>query len=172
LWVTGRALTGLEASVELGLVEGARLMDRALLRKKVRLGALQAALDRTAGGHGTGMARRLLELAAGGARSEAERLATGGLGAAAIGGWSANHEVMLPGWGRVILDIAFPQLRLAIEIDGWAYHRDVDQFRRDGLRQNAIVVGGCRVLRVTWHELVENLAGFLDTVRRAMLLAS
>src|ERR1700759_1874900 len=78
LWVTGRALTVLEAAVEMGLVEGARLMDRALLRARVSLAGLHSALAMTAGRDGTTAARRLLALADGGARSEAERVASAG----------------------------------------------------------------------------------------------
>lgn len=170
--VTARSLTVLEASIDLGLIDGARLMDRALLRSRVTVEGLEGALFRTAGRHGTRLGRRLLELAAGGARSEAERVATGGLLSAGIGGWVANHRVVFPGWGPAVLDIGFPEVKLAVEIDGWAYHRDVDRFRRDGLRQNAIVMGGWRVLRFTWYELIENLPGVIASIRRAALVTA
>ncbi|MDF2977683.1 MAG: hypothetical protein K0S40_2411 [Actinomycetospora sp.] len=56
---------------------------------------------------------------------------------------------------------------MAVEIDGWAFHRDVDRFRRDGVRQNEVVIRGWRVIRVTWYELQENPHDLADVVRRA-----
>jgi very-short-patch-repair endonuclease len=115
------------------------------------------------------MARRLVELAEGGARSEAERRAHRQLTRARVTGWTANLPVDLPGFGRAVLDIAFPGARIAIEIDGWAFHRDLDRFRHDGLRQNEVVIGGWRVIRVTWYDLQENPGYLVDVVRRALL---
>lgn len=54
-----------------------------------------------------------------------------------------------------LLDLAFPRERVVIEVDGWAYHRDVNAFRRDRSRQNALVLAGWTVVRVTWHDLVD-----------------
>ena len=47
------------------------------------------------------------------------------------------------------LDLAFPDVLLAIEIDGWAWHTDPDRFRDDRRRQNALVTAGWMVLRFT-----------------------
>ena len=117
--------------------------------------------------HGVVLARRLVALADGGARSEAERTLSGAA-RARITGCTANLPVDLPGFGRVVLDIAFPEHRVAVEIDGWAYHRDVDRFRRDGLRQNEVVIGGWRVIRVTWFDLQETPDYLVDVVLRAL----
>jgi hypothetical protein len=71
LRVTGLALTVLEASARRG--GGAQIMDSALQRR-VGLADLQQAHGRNRGRHGASAARHMLEAAAGGARSEAERL--------------------------------------------------------------------------------------------------
>ena len=73
LIVTTRAPTVLDAAVGLGLEEGARLMDRALLRKRVDPAALREVHERRRGRYGAVLAEQLLALADGGARSEAER---------------------------------------------------------------------------------------------------
>ncbi|TDQ62661.1 hypothetical protein EV188_102316 [Actinomycetospora succinea] len=172
VWVAHRADAALEAAASLGLLEGARLLDRALQQDRIGLPALRRALTSMGQRHGVVLARRLVALAEGGARSEAERDAHRQLSRARITGWTANLPVDLPGFGRAVLDIAFAGERLAIEIDGWAFHRDVDRFRHDGLRQNEVVIGGWRVIRVTWYELQENPGYLVDVVRRAVLASA
>jgi hypothetical protein len=168
VWVVRRSFAALEAATELGLVEGARLLDRALQRRRIGVPPLREALQDMGQRHGVVLARRLVALAEGGARSEAERDAVRLLTRAGITNWTANFPLDLPGFGRVVLDLAFEEQRVAVEIDGWAYHRDVDRFRRDGLRQNEVVIGGWRVIRVTWYDLQERPHYLVDVVRRAM----
>ena len=103
---------------------------------------------------------------------EAERDAVRLLPAGRITGWTSNLPLDLPGFGRAVLDLAFPAHRVAVEIDGWAFHRDVDRFRRDGLRQNEVVIGGWRVIRVTWYDLQEDPHYLADVVRRALAAAA
>ncbi|MFN2535890.1 MAG: endonuclease domain-containing protein, partial [Pseudonocardiaceae bacterium] len=54
---------------------------------------------------------------------------------------------------RQAADGACSQARLAIEVDGWAWHSDVDRFATDRRRQNALVLAGWTVLRFTWNDL-------------------
>jgi hypothetical protein len=168
LWVSSRPESALDAGVELGLVDGSRLVDRALQNEKVTSDGLARALARRGPRHGTVLARRLVELADGGARFEAERRAHRALHAAGIRDGVPNHPVELPGWGTAVIDIAFRRQRVAIEIDGWAYHRDVDRFRRDGRRHNELTLAGWRVLHVTWYDLVAEPETFVTSVRRAL----
>ena len=51
------------------------------------------------------------------------------------------------------IDIAFPHVKLAIEIDGRRHEEDQDLFESDRWRQNALVADGWRVLRFTWEML-------------------
>lgn len=86
----------------------------------------------------------MLRQAADGACSQAERVLHRLLRGAKLDGWVVNHLVMLSGveyW----IDVAFLTRRLAIEVDGWAWHSDVDRFAHDRRRQNALVlpVGRC-----------------------------
>lgn len=163
--VTTGAPTVLDAAVDLGLVAGARLVDRALQRDAVSVAALRCAQASRSGRPGTELARRLVRLADGGARSEAERLAHRRLGAAGFQGWRADVEVVLPGWGRAVLDVAFAARRVALEIDGWAFHRDQRTFVRDAARQNALTAAGWTVLRTTWFELVSEPEKLVEVLR-------
>jgi very-short-patch-repair endonuclease len=112
------------------------IMDAALQRH-VDLGQLQRAHLRNRGRYGTVRSQRLLDAAAGGARSEAERLAIRLLKDAEITGWQANFPV-----GGYVVDIAFPAQRVAIEIDGWAFHSDHHAFQKDRVRQNRLALQG------------------------------
>ena len=53
--------------------------------------------------------------------------------------------------GRV--DFAFPDRRLAIEVDGYEHHASLDAFQRDRARQNDLVAAGWTVLRFTWDDV-------------------
>lgn len=166
--VTKKPATVLAAVAALGLLLGARLMDQAL-QAGVSLAALRKVHLRSAGRHGAVLASQLLVLAGGGARSEAERTAHGLLRRAGIGGWHANHEVWLRGYGQVVLDLAFTEHRVLVEIDGWAYHRGLREFLRDARRQNALVLDGWVVIRTNCFELREHPEEFVRIVEAALV---
>ncbi|WP_433783492.1 DUF559 domain-containing protein [Actinomycetospora sp. CA-101289] len=146
--IASRAYAVVDAAAELGLRRGAELMDRALLTDRVTLEGLRRAHHARLGRPGAAVVARLLVLAAGGARSEAERRLHRLLRGAGVAGWLADHRVVVPGYGVAVLDVAFPAARVLVEVDGWAYHRDLPAFRRDQGRQNALVLAGWTVLRV------------------------
>lgn len=125
-------------------------MDRAL-QGDFELTQLWRAHLRNKGRHGSPSARRLLQAASDGARSEAERLLVRLLRAAKVSGWKANFPVC-----GYLVDIAFPNERVAVEVDGWAFHSDQRTFQRDRARQNAIALSGWQVLRFTWLDLTEH----------------
>jgi very-short-patch-repair endonuclease len=147
LRVTELALTVVEAAVRQR--DGARLMDSALQRH-VDLRELWRAHLRNKGRHGSPAARRLLQVASDGARSEAERLLVQLLRAHKITGWRTNHPI-----GGYKVDVVFPKQKVAIEVDGWAFHSHHEDFVKDRRRQNTIVQLGWKVLRFTWLDLTE-----------------
>ena len=147
LRVTALPLTVLEAATRRG--GGPAIMDTALQRR-LELCHLERAHVRNRHRHGSTQARRLLDAASGGARSEAERLAVQLLESAGIAGWQANFAV-----SGYVVDIAFPRQRVAIEIDGWAFHSDQTAFQNDRVRQNRLALQGWQVLRFTWLDLTQ-----------------
>lgn len=147
LRVTALPLTVVEAAVRRG--GGAKLMDSALQRN-VDLRQLWRAHLRNKGRHGSPAARRLLQAASDGARSEAERLLVKLLRQAGITGWKTNYPI-----GGYNVDFAFPKEKVVIEVDGWAFHSDPEAFAKDRKRQNAIALLGYQVLRFTWLDLTE-----------------
>ncbi len=164
--VTALPLTVLDAAAALGNDSGRPLVDRALQRW-VSFAELHAAYCRLFGRHGSPWLGRVLRHAADGACSQAERVLHRLLRAARIDGWVANHLVVLSGieyW----IDIAFVAHRLAIEVDGWAWHSDVDRFAHDRRRQNALVLAGWTVLRFTWHDLTSRPQAVIAQIRVAL----
>ena len=73
-----------------------------------------------------------------------------------IRGWHANRAIRDARGLIGIGDVVFPEVKLVIEIDGWAYHADPEPFQRDRERQNRLVAAGWTVLRFTWRDLTEH----------------
>jgi len=59
----------------------------------------------------------------------------------------------------------FEEEKVIVEVDGWAYHRDLRAFLVDGPRQSALAAAGWVVLRTHWYELREAPAVFLARLR-------
>lgn len=160
LRVTELAFTVVEAAVRRG--GGVALLDNALQRH-TELGQLWEAHLRNKGRRGSPAARRLLEAAADGARSAAERLLIELLKSAGITGWKANYPV-----AGYPVDVAFPHCKVAIETDGYAFHSDPEVFNKDRKRQNAIALAGWQVLRFTWLDLTEYPERVIAEISRAI----
>lgn len=159
LRVTAFPLTVVEASVrERG---GAKLMDSALQRD-VTLREMWAAHLRNKGRYGSPASRLLLQAASDGARSSAERLLVTLLRDAGITGWQTNYPV-----GGYKVDVSFPGAKVAIEVDGFAFHSGPVEFQIDRERQNNIALLGWQVLRFTWLDLTEYPQRVLAVIRSA-----
>lgn len=160
LRVTARPLTVLEAAIRRS--GGVKLMDRAL-QKDLELRELWRAQLRNKGRYGSPAARRLLQAASDGARSEAERILVKLLRAAGVTGWKSNYPV-----AGYKVDFAFPAAKLAVETDGLAFHSSTDDFHHDRVRQNDIMLLGWQVLRFTWLDLTEYPDRVIAVIRRAI----
>lgn len=116
--VTGRGLTVLETAAVHD--DGPAFLDRALQRY-VEPADLQAAYARGLGGHGMDRAGRLLVAAMDRADSALERRLLQLVRGAGVTG--VVRGLPFQGWH---IDIAFPDVRVAVEVDGWAWHVDRD----------------------------------------------
>ncbi|MDZ4234886.1 MAG: DUF559 domain-containing protein, partial [Dietzia sp.] len=158
--LTSLPLTVVEAAAQRG--GGAKLMDNALQRH-IDLNSLWRTHLSNKGRTGAPRSRRLLQSASEGARSEAERLVHKLLREAGITGWKANYNV-----GGYRVDVGFPDAKVAIEVDGFAFHSGVEEFQIDRLRQNAIVLLQWQVLRFTWLDLTEYPQRVIAMIRAAI----
>lgn len=156
LAVTARPLSVLE-------VADAKVMDRALQVGQVSLDELAAALDRNANAKGIAAARKVFDIASGDTESEAERKFAGLLRLHEITGW--HTQLMFHGWR---LDFAFPELKLAVEINGWAYHRSRGRWMNDQDKANALNAAGWTVLSFSWHHLDDDPEGVITVLAEAI----
>lgn len=81
---------------------------------------------------------------------------------------SFQHEVWHAGRFIARIDAAYPDLLLAIEVDGFESHASPDAFQRDRTRQNYLVALGWTVLRFTWHDVVHDPAAVARTIRETV----
>jgi very-short-patch-repair endonuclease len=148
---------------------GIALIDRAKQTRHVRQHDLQGAFERHPGCWGSATMRRLLLRTGDGAHSELERLAVSLLRGAGITGFTPNLTVRLGDGSSAEIDIAFPDRRIAIELDGYAFHSGAEAFRRDVRRGNRLLADGWTVRRFTWEDMLTAPDAFVSTVRELLL---
>lgn len=65
------------------------------------------------------------------------------------------------------VDLAWPQVRLCVELDGWEPHGSRDAFENDRARDQALVLLGWTVLRFTWKQVKSRRRAFHAAVAAA-----
>jgi very-short-patch-repair endonuclease len=66
------------------------------------------------------------------------------------------------------IDAAYPELKLAIEVDGYEKRSTPEAFVRDLERQNALVLEGWTVLRFPWAQIVGDPAAVAYAILSAL----
>ena len=150
------------------------VLDRALTRHLISIAGVEWMLNELPrrGRNGAGVAARILdERALGRAAADgqleprmARLLRKAGLPAAIY------HFEILSGGGRLLaeVDFAYPELRLAIEVDGWSIHGTPRAMGKDFVRQNGLVPYGWHVLRFTWDQVVRKPEYVAATIAAAL----
>ncbi|MGB3602641.1 type IV toxin-antitoxin system AbiEi family antitoxin domain-containing protein [Gordonia sp. (in: high G+C Gram-positive bacteria)] len=160
--VRGLSVTSLPATAVFAAValdDGTRFLDRVLQQGRVRVDELVSMLERYAGTIGMPEARELVRIASEDSESEAERLFVRLLREAGITGWVQQYR-----FGRWRLDFAWPELQVAVEIDGWAFHYQHDRFGSDRAKLNALEDAKWRKKVYTWHMLNEKPTETIEEV--------
>jgi very-short-patch-repair endonuclease len=158
-------------AIDLATFECADAIDIALRTRAATLEGMYEALRLTPNRAGNLHRLELLIDSRNEPWSAAERVAHRILRAAGLTGWKTNFPVFLEG-RLYYIDIAFPHLKLAIEIDGRLHEEDKDLFESDRWRQNALVADGWRVLRFTWQMLHEHPEVVVAAILQALLSRS
>ena len=83
-----------------------------------------------------------------------------------------QHAVSLP-TGTIRLDLSYPDIKLAIEVDSYSWHMDREAFESDRARDNQLRRQGWTVLRITWammrfepEQVLETIREVAETLRR------
>jgi very-short-patch-repair endonuclease len=164
LLLTSRPCTIVDCLRVVPIHVGVTLLDRALQQKWLTFDDLVWRTQQLAGRPGVAKLVRHIRVAQPGTRSEGERTMARLLRQAGLTGWRANLSVE----GVGIVDFAFVEQHIAIEIDGRAWHSAGDRFQSDRNRQNRLVLLGWTVLRFTWADLVERPSAVIREVRHAL----
>ena len=155
--------------------KGARdLLDHALQRRWISPVDLERViLERSGPGpRGQKRLRDLHERAVSGSRSQAEHHMGSLISRVGEKGWIANYPVLDENRKIVAeIDFAHPELKIAIEVDGRAFHSDRQSFERDRERQNMLVIRGWIVLRFTWERIIHDPEGVLAEIATACAVA-
>ena len=166
--VTALGMTALIGSVALGR-DGPALLDHAL-QTRIPFEKVRAAYYRNIGFAGNERAGELLRAAADKSAAVSERIFIKLLKDAGIRGWRVNYC-----WDpadKQSIDVAFVRERLAIEIDGWAWHHTPGRFQRDRNKQNDLTDLGWIVRRFTWFDLTQNPDEMIRRVRADLARAN
>ena len=163
-----RALVDLGAVVTIADLEDA--LDRALERRLLTIDGVERALEQVArrGRTGAGALRAVLDgRALGRDRPDslleprmARLLRRYGLPPAVF-----KHEVRHGGRLVARIDFAYPDRRIAIEVDGFTSHSTPRALQADHDRQNALVALGWTVVRFTWSDVVRRPAKVAEVLR-------
>jgi hypothetical protein len=66
-----------------------------------------------------------------------------------------RREIIVGPNGEYRLDFAYPEIKLAIEVDGYVWHFTPEQQRRDHRRRNRLINDGWRILVFTWMDVTQ-----------------
>lgn len=170
--VTAVPRTALDLAATLGPVSLQRLLERAEELRLFDLRHFDDLLVRTTGHAGAGRLRRALDLyrPAPFSRSGLERrflelAAEAGLPRPATGFGEEGYE----------LDVYWPEVRFAVELDVYETHGSHRAFESDRLRQENLKLAGIEMIRVTGHridreprQVVERVARLLEQRREQL----
>ena len=166
--ITSRRETLLDHIGRLRPSEGRQLADRAVQRGWLMPSDFEHRVRTQPGRIGNTLLREIASVVGDGAAAESERLLHRLLRGARLSGWQANTPIWHRGELIAVVDVAFRAERLAIEVDGLAFHSAPDRFQRDRRRQNDVVGLGWTVLRFTWSDLVDRPQYVIATIRRQL----
>lgn len=103
-----------------------------------------------------------------GFRSWLERRAAFVLESAGVSRPRWNEPIYEDGRLLGIADACWHEQRLIVEFDGLRFHSTPQQRRADAERERRLVLAGWRVLRFTWHDVVEQPDLMVVAIRRAL----
>jgi very-short-patch-repair endonuclease len=135
----------------------------------LRLKDVADALQRHRGRRGASVLRGLLAAASGNGltRSEAERRMLALIRTAALPAPKVNARV-----GAFEVDFLWPDQKVIVEVDGYAFHASQRSFERDRERDATLIARGYVALRVTWHQLVARRDSVIARIAAALAVRS
>ncbi|MFA7266862.1 MAG: DUF559 domain-containing protein [Candidatus Nanopelagicales bacterium] len=155
----------------LGWVRSRNVVFRALQVGWVSAATLGDAAETLKRRKGNRELRRAAAAASSGSHAQSELLAQRLLRRSGLRDFEANFEVRDAHGLIGYVDIAFVAARVAVEIDGQAWHVDNSRFQNDRRRQNRLTNAGWQVLRFTWSDLKDRPSEVIRIVTEALASA-
>lgn len=155
LRVTTVARTLLDLAAELSEPALQAAVDEARVQRRLWIAAIEVAIARSPGHHGIGALRRAVarhDPGRGPAIGELERRAIGFLRDHRLPPHERNLAIEVAG-ERFTVDVVWPAQRVALELDGRAFHDSDPAFAADRRRSRRLAAAGWQVIRVTWEDL-------------------
>ena len=143
-----------------------RAFAEAHAQRLVNAREIEQMLNRAGPRAGSRALRDLLsDNASGYTRSKAERILRTLLRAANLP--LARFNTRVAGYE---VDAFWPEHRLIVEVDGYAYHGHRAQFERDRKKDLALTAAGYRVIRVSWRQLTNEPFALVAVLSAALSL--
>lgn len=143
------------------------VVDEVLVKKMCDLSRMRRRLERLGNGRaGAASLRKLIDEYQGGdllPRSVLERRYMDAAAATQLPVAALQFPVTA-GAKRYLIDFAYPEHMLAVELDGWRFHGGRAAWEADIERSNALVAAGWRVLRGTWRSIQDDPSTLLRRV--------
>ncbi|MFR9779002.1 endonuclease domain-containing protein [Micromonospora sp. MS34] len=165
--VTSATRTCWDLAYWLDLVEAVAHVDALVHQGAAQPAELAAYLRRRQGDRGARRFAEVLSLVDGGAESPPESRLRVRLIRAGLPRPVTQHVIERHGRFVARVDLAWPDLKVAVEYDG-LWHHDPDQFHRDRQRLNQILGDDWIVLHVTSRRMAEDFEGILAEIRTAL----
>jgi very-short-patch-repair endonuclease len=122
------------------------------------------------GRKGSALLRALLEERSDGRARSHSRLEIkldGILRHSAVPRYFRQFEVMTRSGTPADIDFAWPEAKLAVEVDGYRWHSGRQQWQNDMQRQNALAEIGWLVLRFSWYDVTNRPDYVIRTIMEA-----
>ncbi|SER74666.1 Very-short-patch-repair endonuclease [Propionibacterium cyclohexanicum] len=150
------------AAVELCSTMGGEPLDEAL-RAGVKLDDLWEAHRHMGGRRGAPVRELLLRDSRDEPWSEGERACHHLLRSHHIIGWRTNVRV-----DGYYIDVAWKELKVGLEIDGYRFHSDRAAFEADRIRDQRLQARGWIIMHVTWRQCVESPEETVQLLKRVL----
>jgi very-short-patch-repair endonuclease len=161
--VTSAARTLLDLAATEPTRELELALNEAELMHRVSTPSLNEQFSRYPRHRGTAALKEAIQTDPAFTRSEAERRALDLIRRARLPAPETNAQIH----GHEV-DLLWRQQRLVVEIDGYAYHSARRSFERDRRRDQTLIAGGHRVIRITWRQIHREPETLVATLATAL----
>lgn len=154
-----------------GRAQARQAVIECLRSRRTDLAAVHRASDAAPVHAGRAGLLRLLALIAGGCESELEVWGVTQVlpGPPRVPQWVQQYAVRLPNGRSARLDAAYPEARVAVELDGAAFHGSREARERDLRRDTALAALGWVVLRFSYARLMADPEGCRREIEAVVL---